>query len=647
MSETPFNRGARAHNASGRFRSVSALISVTIIAAACQTVSGPGSGPQTEEPAGPPPVILEPGTLSTGEREEANRLWLSAQRSFEARRFFEVIRTGLDLIERFPAAEVSGEALRLTALAYLESGDSVNADETAEKYARLLPARDPRGAEIRLLQASVVSGDSARVDRLLRIDEGSTLAEITEATERLRAASDSLDADVLRGVIEGVQPFRGPLMPVAEARLSVSLLERGRAEEALRVAQRAIDAGASREDRAWAQGVLVGEFPPGRGRETIFTIGAVLPLGGPPALAEFSTVIAEGIDVAARTVLGDEFEVTVDVRDDEGDPALSLQQMAALHSAGVVGVVGFLQDDDLLAAAEARTRSVTLVSPTARSAERSGEAVYSLEGSDPEAAASIARYAASRAFQRIAIVHPQTPEAEAEAAAFEAAAAQFGMPVVGRFAYEAGATFFEPQIAGALDALREDELDRLSLAPNDTLHMEVLEPAALFMPIPPEDVEFLAPQVIHFGLDTLAVEILGTSGWTDPQVLEVVEPRLTTGVIATAPVASAEAAEGRARFQEDYERLYQRSLVGGTASVGYDATMLLLEALRPGRIAPDEVRASFEALEGVVGATGVFSVVGGRIVRSTEVVRIENKTAVPIAGAESAPEQGHDLEKGR
>ena len=417
MSETPFNRGARAHNASGRFRSVSALISVTIIAAACQTVSGPGSGPQTEEPAGPPPVILEPGTLSTGEREEANRLWLSAQRSFEARRFFEVIRTGLDLIERFPAAEVSGEALRLTALAYLESGDSVNADETAEKYARLLPARDPRGAEIRLLQASVASGDSARVDRLLRIDEGSTLAEITEATERLRAASDSLDADVLRGVIEGVQPFRGPLMPVAEARLSVSLLERGRAEEALRVAQRAIDAGASREDRAWAQGVLVGEFPPGRGRETIFTIGAVLPLGGPPALAEFSTVIAEGIDVAARTVLGDEFEVTVDVRDDEGDPALSLQQMAALHSAGVVGVVGFLQDDDLLAAAEARTRSVTLVSPTARSAERSGEAVYSLEGSDPEAAASIARYAASRAFQRIAIVHPQTPEAEAEAAA--------------------------------------------------------------------------------------------------------------------------------------------------------------------------------------------------------------------------------------
>ena len=50
--------------------------------------------------------------------------------------------------------------------------------------------------------------------------------------------------------------------------------------------------------------------------------------------------------------------------------------------------------------------------------------MYSLEGPDPQAAASIARYAASRAFQRIAIVHPQTPAAEAEADAFEAVAAQ-------------------------------------------------------------------------------------------------------------------------------------------------------------------------------------------------------------------------------
>ena len=160
--------------------------------------------------------------------------------------------------------------------------------------------------------------------------------------------------------------------------------------------------------------------------------------------------------------------------------------------------------------------------------------------------------------------------------------------------------------------------------------MEELEPTALFMPIPPEDVEFLAPQVIHFGLDTLAVEILGTSGWTDPQVLTSVEARLTTGVIATAPVVSEKALEGQARFRDAYESRYQRSLVGAAASVGYDAALLLLEALRAGRIEPDEVRESFESLEGISGATGVFSVVRGRVVRDTEVVRLEDQMAVPI-----------------
>ena len=305
MSRTPMKyRGARTRIASGRSRSLSVLAAVALFATACQTVGGPMSGTQAGEPAGPPPVIVEPGTLSSGDREEANRLWFSAQRSFEARRFFEAIRTSLDLVGRFPSSEVSGEALRLTAQAYREVGDSVNADETAEVYARLLPARDPRGAEMRLLQASVAADDASKADRLLRIDEGTSLAEIIEATSQLRAAADSLDVDALQGVIDGVMPFRGPLMPVVEARLSVSLLEMGRPEEATQVAQRAIDAGASGEDRTWAQGVLVGELPPGRGRETVFTIGAVLPLGGPPALAEFSTLIAEGIDVAARTVLG-------------------------------------------------------------------------------------------------------------------------------------------------------------------------------------------------------------------------------------------------------------------------------------------------------------------------------------------------------
>jgi ABC-type branched-subunit amino acid transport system substrate-binding protein len=75
--------------------------------------------------------------------------------------------------------------------------------------------------------------------------------------------------------------------------------------------------------------------------------------------------------------------------------------------------------------------------------------------------------------------------------------------------------------------------------------------------------------------------------------------------------------------------------------VGYDATLLLLEALRRGRVAPAEVKAAIEALESVPGATGVFSVVNGRVVRATELVRIQDQVAVPIAGSARAPEELH------
>ena len=308
---------------------------------------------------------------------------------------------------------------------------------------------------------------------------------------------------------------------------------------------------------------------------------------------------------------------------------MSAQIAFELEAEGVVGVVGLLQDDALLAAGEARQEGLPLISPTARSAARAGEGAYSLQGADPGAAAAIARYAVSRALQRVAMVYPETPDAVEEADAFEAVATAFGVPIVGRFTYEAGATNFEDQLGSAQDSLRAAEIEALGLAEDDTLFVEMLEPVGLFMPIPAEDVEFVAPQFAHYGLDTLAIEVIGTSGWTDPRALEVVDPRLVTGVVATSPTGSAPDSPGHARFRQAYETYFQRTLVSPTPAVGYDAALLLLEALRPGRLRPEDVRDSFQALVDVEGATGVFSIIDGRVVRRTEVVRIDNGQLIP------------------
>lgn len=627
---------ARACHTSGRFPW---FVAVVLFTSACQTVSGIGTD-ERPAPVELDPVVVAPGAITEADEAAAAALLADARRSFASRRMFEVVRRVDELLERYPASTVSGDALLLSARARLENGDFVAADSVAEEYLALLPADDPRIGGVRIVQAMAFENDGPRsLERLLQVPASADPDEIVMAAEMARAHADLMENEELQPVLDAA-PADSPLRPLLEARLAVGLLEMNQPEAAQAYAQRAIASEVTGVEREWAEGVLMGTLPEGRGRTTAFRLGVVLPVGGPPALAEFSALVVEGIQVAVATVLGEQYDVQVELVDDEGDPERTAQAIAQLEADSVHGIIGMLQDDALLIASEARATTVPLVSPTARSAARAGTSVYSLEGAATEAATSLIGYAASRAYQRIAIVHPQTPEAVAEADAFEQAARAFGIPVVGRYAYEAGATFFEPQILAARDALRSAEIARMGLMEDDTLQVELLEPAAIFLPIPPEDVEFVAPQLIHFGMDTLAIEILGTTGWTDPSALQAVDTRHTNGVVATAAIGSGAESVGRTTFRTAYEDFFRRSLVGSAPAIGYDATLLLLEALRPGRVAHAQLERAFESLEGVEGATGVFSIVDGRVVRRTQVVRIQEREMIPLGVADSVAAGG-------
>jgi len=601
--------------------------------AACMLAVGcQAAGPRDVGPvgSGPPEPVLAPGTISRAEDAEARRLYLSAESSFESRRFMEVLRTTSDLMERYPSSSVSGAALLLSARAELGAGASERADEAAQRYLDLLPRGDPRSTGVRLIQVAAWNErPDVQLDRLLRIDDSARPEELELAIPLTRAAADSLEADELETVL-ATAPSDGPLAPIPQVELAVQLLEGGDMERASRLARTALQGGADEPERGVAEGVLRGELPPGRGRVTEFAVGVVLPMGGPPALAEFARQIAEGVEVAVATALPEEYRIALMQRDDEANPALSALLASELEIGGVAGAVGFLEDEALLAAGQARIEGLPIVSPTARTAGSAGEGVYSLEGPDPIAARELARYAASRAYQRVAIILPSSEAAIEEADAFQAEAARFGVPVVERFYYEPGATFFEPQVIGARDVLRAAEIAALRLREQDTLRVEMLEPVGIFLPIPREDVAFLAPQIAHFALDTLAIELVGTSAWTHPGVLESVEPIYLNGVVATSQLGSGPFSPGRERFRVAYENHFQRTLVSGTPALGYDAALLLLEALRPGRVAPEEVRESFRSLVDVEGATGIFSVVDDRIVRRTEVVQIRNRSLDPV-----------------
>jgi ABC-type branched-subunit amino acid transport system substrate-binding protein len=361
-------------------------------------------------------------------------------------------------------------------------------------------------------------------------------------------------------------------------------------------------------------------------------LGSVLPLSGSPAFRDYAKLIAEGVEVAAASYLGPSAHVTVVSRDDAGDPTVAASQVQELEADGALGAVGFLEQDDLAAAASGRAGALALISPTARVA--TGTGVYSLSGADPGAAASIATYAAQQGFKRVAVLNSSAPESSQEADAFVAALQTDGVPLAGRFEYDAGETSFGVPLKAAQAALRGAEIDslRAKLPPGDTLHVNAdsLDPVALFLPLSPEDVELVAPQVTFYGLDTLGIQVLGTSGWTNPEVLKSVPSRHTDGVVATMPVSAGPGSPGYERFKAAYEAHFQRSLVSPIPALGYDAAILLLEAAKEGARTPAEMAAALENVHDVEGATGILSVRDGRVVRRTEVVRIEHGGFVPV-----------------
>ena len=362
----------------------------------------------------------------------------------------------------------------------------------------------------------------------------------------------------------------------------------------------------------------------------ILELAMLLPFGGPPGLAEFAQLIAEGVEVAAVELSETLLDVRITSVDDQGDPALTRVLVRKLEDSSIRGMVGFLEDSSLEIAGSARRTEVPLVSPTARSTSRAGEGIYSLGGPDPVAAAEMARYASEYGYTRIAVLHSQSSESVQEADAFVEMSRSLGLPIVGRYAYQVGATFFGEEIIEAQNALRAAEIAALGLEEDDTLHVEMLEPVALFLPIPSEDVEFIAPQIVHYGLDTLAIDILGTSGWTDPQVLETVDLRHTTGVVATSSVGRTEDRNTFIQFREAYEGHFQKSLTSGVPALGYDTALLLIEGLKGGAESPEEIRMAIEGLHEIEGAAGIYSLVDGRILRRTEVVYIDEGILLPV-----------------
>ena len=577
------------------------LLLIGLVTLATCTPAGPaGEAPAPAEPAGP---ALTPGASTAEARTEARRLADEAMAALDAGRNDEAAELAGRVVDELPTTPASIDALWIRGLARSRMDPPDGARPDLERLLGLLPLEDGRegSARLGLARVRVVEGDTvAGLRDALSLPPGTEADSLDRAWAR--ATARVLPMDTLQAVLEGRAGPAQPLSPTLLTAYARALRLAGEDEEARTWATQALDAGAEGFDLATAEALAAGRGLPRPGGDAPVPVGLVLPLGGSPAFQQFAEEIRDGVEAAVEAWGLDE-DVELLVLDDAGEVPRAGSLVRAAESSGAVAVLGLLDDATLDAAARARQDAgLTLVSPTAY--ETAGASTFSLNTFDPGAADALAEWAADRGLRQVVLLHGSQGVSADEARRFSERFQELGGSVLRSFTYEPGTTFFEEQLVTIKD----------------------LRPEALVLPVPPEDVPAVAPQVTFFGLDTLGIRILGTGGWTDGQALAETDPRHTDGVVVATPVRPAEDSPGYRRFESAYETRFRRSVVDGLIpALGYDAASLVFQGIWAGAGAPDDVAEAFRRVRDFEGATGVWSVEEGRLRRAHEVVCLEDR----------------------
>ena len=377
-------------------------------------------------------------------------------------------------------------------------------------------------------------------------------------------------------------------------------------------------------------------------------VGAVLPRTGSPVLVRYADWLLEGIELAvseAERRQGRPIDLVV--VDDEGGTR-TREAVAELERRGAVAIIGPLLAQQLPEAAGARVNSqLVLLSPTAPETPGYLPQVYSVSAGHTRGAQELGRYASELGLPQAAILHLNTNEYRRKARAFAVEYEARGGVVQTTMPYDSGTTTFGPHLRSILQSVSPALVSAGDSAVGggfgtlgspvggDTaLAASGMQPFALFVAAPGQDVPQIAPQVSFYGLDSAGVQVLGGEAWAAASVRRVVPARDLEGVISASPFpADRQADVADPTFVDLYESTYRRSLGNPLPALGYDAAHLLLQALPSRRLTPGAVARRFELLAGIRGATGLFSVRGGALIRTPFLVMIENGMLVPAPAA--------------
>jgi ABC-type branched-subunit amino acid transport system substrate-binding protein len=574
---------------------------------ACQLGEAPTPAPEAAPLEGP---ALEPGPEDpdVDRSREAARLLEQAESSLRAGDYSGALEAAGSVETRLGNVPGTARALWIRARAHrgLEEWDA--ADRAVHRFLERIPPEDRLHPEAALLRAHVrVRGElPGDVEALFQVPAQAP-DEVLDPLEGLaEEVSRTLDPAALRDLIDEA-PRHPRVLPVFQVELAVRRSLLGDRDVALQLARAALELSPGARTAERARRVIDDELE--ELERGVLVLGSILSEGGPPSLRDLSARISEGIEVALVELERQGIPIRLETADDGGSSGAASDAVARLEAAGVTGLVGPLVDDPFEAAARARRLGVPMVSPTVRLLPSGVGDVMSLTGVDPAASRALARLAVDAGIREVVVLHPRTGAMTQEAMHFRQAFQELGGTVRREVVYNPGTTNFADPFGQVVS----------------------LRPQGLVLILPPEDVELVAPQIAYFGVDDLEIAILGSEAWSSEGVLMNVNPRHTEGVLTVSSRSGPDSFGPRwDAFVDSYESHFQRTLRSPLPALGYDAALLLIHAARQGDGSPQGTARALASIRGFEGATGVLDVVDGRIQRSYEPVRIEDRQPVPF-----------------
>ena len=364
-----------------------------------------------------------------------------------------------------------------------------------------------------------------------------------------------------------------------------------------------------------------------------YVVAAVLPLSGRMGL--FGTESLNGIQIAlekGRESLG-LTSIGLVIKDTEPEKTLllsDLYDLVADHKP--LAVIGPLLSHNLPMVAELAEKLETpFITPSATlpNVRRLGTYLFSTALTYPQQAHRIAEYASSRlGYRRFCILHPDTTYGQELARLFSQEIRQRGGEIIAVESYKETDTDFGPQIR----RLKAEDLKRdgTSTTTQTTKGVSrvVYTPGfdAIFLPGNSAQATLIAPQLLFYDMK---VPLLGSNGWNQPDLLRLADRTIegatfVDGFFLDSPDPNVQ------DFVERYQRRFQ-SNPSLFAAQAYDATRLVLEAVRKGATSGEEVQNQLMLLNDLptLGGPAGFGP-GGNLERRVFVIQVKKGKFVQL-----------------